>query len=205
MQEKLQTILRRLEQNRWKYYNISRKSAEFLSILAKLAKTKNVLEVGTANGYSALWLAEAVKQNGGKITTVEIDPVVVEEAKKNFFEAGLHQSIEVKIGDARKVIKELPGSFDFLFLDAVPSQYQAYLGVALPKLAKNALIVADNIVSHQHQVAGFWEFVTRNPYLESATVPLAGGLGIILKKDGEPSGSQTLCEEMADNFKIPAL
>lgn len=205
MEEKLQTILRRLEQDRWKYYNISRKSAEFLSILAKLSQAKNVLEVGTANGYSALWLANAIKENGGKITTVEIDPVVMEEAKKNFLEAGLHSAIEVKIGDAREVIKGLAGNFDFLFLDAVPSQYRAYLEVALPKLIQNALIVADNVLSHQNQAGGYLEFVERNTNLESSVVPLGGGLGIALKKDGSSSANQTVREEIVNNFKAPAF
>ncbi len=205
MEEKLQTILRRLEQNRWKYYNISRKSAEFLSILAKLSKAKNVLEIGTANGYSALWIANAIRENGGKITTVEINAVVIEEAKKNFLEAGLHRAIEVKIGDAREVVKGLAGNFDFLFLDAVPSQYRSYLEAALPKLAPHALIVADNVISHQNQAASYLEFVERNTDLESSVVPLGGGLGIALKKDEGSPADQSIRDKIMNNFKAPAF
>ena len=104
------------------YYNISADTGEFFYILVLISKAKNVLEVGTSNGYSTIWLGEAAKQNKGKITTIEISEHKVKMALDNFKRANL-SNIKIVHGNAIGEIQKLKGNFDFLFLDAVKEDY----------------------------------------------------------------------------------
>lgn len=124
---------------------IGRKKAERLAELVRRAKPRVVVECGTAIGYSGLWIARELKAAGrGKLVTIEISPQRAREAEANFRKAGLDEYVTVKVGDARKVVKEIEGSVDFVFIDCgYPNYYPCLMGLQ-DKLGGGAVVVADN-------------------------------------------------------------
>jgi len=125
---------------------IGRKKAERLAELVRQAKPRLVVECGTAVGYSGLWIARELKAAGeGKLITIEINPDRAKEAKANFRRAGLEECVTVKVGDARKVVDEIEGPIDFLFVDCGYSNYHPILVAVEKKLREGALVVADNV------------------------------------------------------------
>mgnify|MGYP001558794145 CR=1 FL=1 len=162
------------------YYNISADTGEFFHILVLISQAKNILEVGTSNGYSTIWLGEAAKQNKGKITTIEISDHKVKMAANNFKRAKL-TNIKIVRGDALKEIPKLKGKFDFLFLDALKEDYINYFKLAYPKLTKNAVIVADNAIMFERYMRDYLVYVRSNKNLRSVLVPIGSGVEFTLK------------------------
>ena len=125
---------------------IGRAKAERLAELVRQAKPRLVVECGTALGYSGLWIARELKAAGeGKLITIEIDPDRAKEAEANFRRAGLEQCVTVKVGDARKVVEQIEGPIDLLFVDCGYSTYYPILVKLEKKLSKGAVVVADNV------------------------------------------------------------
>jgi len=118
-------------------------AGRFLATLCR-AGDQRVLEVGTAIGYSALHMAEALEH--GKLVTLEIDPARAATARKFLDDAGVGDRVEIVEGDARQTLPELEGPFDVLFLDAKKDQYRDYLRLAEPLLSERALLVVDNLL-----------------------------------------------------------
>ncbi|MBI2650623.1 O-methyltransferase [Candidatus Woesearchaeota archaeon] len=162
------------------YYNISADTGQFFNILISISKAKNVLEVGTSNGYSAIWIGEAAKHNKGRVTTIEISEHKVNMAAENFKMANL-SNIKIVHGDALKEIPKLKGKFDFLFLDAVKEDYINYFKLANPKLAKNAVIVADNAMMFEKYMKDYLHYVRNNKNLRSVLIPIGSGVEFSLK------------------------
>jgi len=127
-------------------FMIGRVKAERLAELVRQARPKLVVECGAAIGYSGLWIARELKRSGqGRLITIEIVPANAREAEANFRRAGLQDLVEVKVGDARKVIEEIAGPIDFLFLDCGYSNYHPCFLAAEKKLSPKATVVADNV------------------------------------------------------------
>jgi predicted O-methyltransferase YrrM len=125
---------------------IGRRKAERLAELVRKARPKLVVECGTALGYSGLWIArELRKAGGGKLITVEISPERAKEAEGNFRRAGLEEQVTVRVGDAKKVVDQIQGPIDFLFIDCGYSNYHPILLKLEKKLRKGAVVVADNV------------------------------------------------------------
>lgn len=171
-----QEVLQRLEQTRWQYYNLHPQSAELLGLLARLARAQSVIEVGTANGYSAIVLGTVVSELGGRVVTIERDGSLVEEAKRNIAAAGLSEVVTVLPGSAYKVLRDLEGSWDFVFLDATKQEYQGYLERILPKLTPSAVLVADNLLSHAAELREFAAAVASHSHIQATVIPLGTGL-----------------------------
>ncbi len=162
------------------YYNISADTGQFFNILIRIAKSKNILEVGTSNGYSTIWLGEAVRQNNGRVTTIEISEHKVKMALENFKRANL-SNIKIVHGDALEEISKLKNKFDFLFLDAVKEDYINYFKVAYPKLTKNAVIVADNAIMFEKYMKDYLHHVRNHKNMRSVLVPIGSGVEFTLK------------------------
>ena len=125
---------------------IGRKKAERLAELVRKQKPRLVVECGTAVGYSGLWIARELQAaGGGKLITVEINPQRAREAEAAFRRAGLEQYVTIKVGDAKRVVEEIEGPIDFLFLDCGYSNYHPILVKLEKKLRKGAVVVADNV------------------------------------------------------------
>jgi len=155
----MQKLLKYLEENRTPYTaNIPRESGIFLNSLVKKYKPKSILEIETSNGYSTLWLAKDTK---AKVTTIEIDPEKVKLAKQNFKKAKL-KNIKIIQGDVIKQIPKLKSKFDFIFIDARKRDYINYIKLIKPKLNKNAIITADNIISHKNKIQEYIKYVKKH-------------------------------------------
>src|SRR3989338_3705005 len=129
MRPNIQKLLNELEnfgQSSKGYFNIPADTGKFLYNLVLISKAKNILEIGTSNGYSTIWLAEAVKHNKGRVTTIELAEHKVKHATENFMRANLDNVIKIIHGDALVLIPKLKEKFDFLFIDAVKEDYIKY-------------------------------------------------------------------------------
>ncbi len=128
---------------------------------------KKGLEIGTSNGYSALWLGMAFKVTGGHLITLEIEPKRAIEARENFEHAGLDDIIDSRINDALKEIPVLEGKFDFVFIDAWKPDYMKYLELILPKMKPGGVITAHNVTSQGSSMKDFLDEIQQNPKLST--------------------------------------
>ncbi len=174
--EKYESVLKRLEKTAKQYTNIAPENGQFLSILIQSIKAQNVLEVGTSNGYSTIWLAAALKETGGKLITLEFDPKRAEEAQVHLREVGFDNIVEVRVGDALDEIPKCDAVFDLVFLDAEKDEYRRYLELALPNIRSGGLIVADDTVTMRDEMPDYVEFVFNTPMLHSVDIPLDDGV-----------------------------
>lgn len=176
MNRKQEQILKGLEKTQKDFWNISRESANFLNMLIKISGTKNVVEVGTSNGYSGIWIANALKETGGHLTTIEYWEKRIILAQQNFQTCEVDDLITIKQGDACEVLESLEEEFDFAFIDANKSEYIKYFEIIDKKLKKGGIITADNITSHPEKVAPFVEKIKSNPNYQVEILDLPGGM-----------------------------
>ena len=164
-----------------KMLNITPDTGRLLWILVASARATRLLEVGTSNGYSTIWLADAARRTGGRVVTLELNPSKVALARRNLERSGLADRVEIVQGRAADTLAGLPGPFDFAFLDADRPSYLTYLGLVLPKLAPGGLLVADNVTSHPSELQDYLTRVKSHPDLLSVTLPIGKGEEVSLK------------------------
>lgn len=184
MNERIVKLLNELEQfgaTHGGYYNIPAETGKFFYILVKITKPKNILEVGTSNGYSTMWLAEAMKENKGKVTTIEISDFKVKMAIEHFKRTKLNKIIKIIQGDALKEIPKLKRKFDFMFIDAIKEDYLKYLKLAEKKLKKGCIIVADNAIMFKDYMQDYLNYVETNENYDSVLVPIGSGVEFSIK------------------------
>lgn len=172
-----------LEKTQHEFWNISRQTAEFISMLIKIAKVKNILEIGTSNGYSALWIADALKESGnnGHLTTIEFYEKRQSIARENIEKCGLSDYVTFKQGRALEILGELDFVPDMVFIDANKSEYIQYFDLLKDKLQKGSIILADNVTSHASKVADFLEEIKNDTRYQSQVLDLPAGLLMALK------------------------
>jgi predicted O-methyltransferase YrrM len=159
-----------------KMLNIAPDTGRLLWILVVSAGAKRVLEIGTSNALSTIWLADAVRHaGGGSVVTLERSASKIELARKNLAEAGVADHVRLEEGEALASLKRLPGPFDLVFLDADRPQYLEYLEEIVPRLRKGGLLVTDNVVSHAGELEAFLARVKSHPELFSVTLPVGNG------------------------------
>src|SRR5262245_22922376 len=161
--------------------NITPDTGRLLWILIRSARASRILEVGTSNAYSTIWLADAARASGGRVVTLEADAGKVALARENLKRAGVEDVVEIIHGRAAESLERLSGPFDFVFLDADRPSYRTYLELVVPKLATGGLLVADNVVSHAGELVDYQRLVKSHPALFSVTVPVGNGEEIALK------------------------
>ncbi len=186
MDERAQAVMRRLEdedsrdrvdgtpQSR-RLRAVTPEVGRFLSLLAKAAGALRFLEVGTSGGYSTLWLADAARETGGHITSLEIDPAKIERARRNLADAGASDLVTMVEGDARETMRSLEPGFDFAFLDAEKELYEDCLEPVIGLLRPGGMLVADNLLSHAEDLADFRAAAESHPDLECVLVPIPRG------------------------------
>jgi len=161
--------------------NVPMDDGRFLRILVESIGAKNVVEIGTSNGYSALWMLLGLKSTGGKLTTFEIEASSIKLARQNFKNAGVDNIATVVEGDAHETVKTLKGSIDLLFLDADKDGYYDYLNKLLPLVRPGGLIVAHNM--DQGGTQTYIDAVTNNADLDTLFITTgSGSVGVTLKK-----------------------
>ena len=161
-----------------RYRNITHDTGEFLSLLVRALPACRVLEVGTSNGYSAIWLADALEQTGGRLVTVESDPRRAAEAEVHWQEAGVASRIELLRGAAQKILPTLAAEppYDLIFLDAERTEYLELWPHLEPLIRrKRGLLVVDNAVSHALELSEFTTMLAVHPRFATSLVPVGKG------------------------------
>ena len=161
--------------------NITPDVGLYLNIMIKAVKAKRILEIGTSNGYSTIWLGLAAKENGGQVITLEIDTKKVSMAKENITRAGLTDDVTIIEGDAKATIKQFTQEFDFVFLDAEKEDYIEYFDLVFPIVKVGGIVIADNVISHAEYLNEYLEHVRANPNTQSVLVPVGRGEELTIK------------------------
>ena len=170
--------LSELEKTQKEFWNIPRKTGVLINMFIKMMGIKNALEIGTSNGYSGLWIAKALKQTGGKLTTIEYYDKRQSVAIANFEKCGVADIIKPLQGSACDILETLAPEekFDFVFIDANKREYVKYFELIKPHLTEKALIVADNITSHAEKVQTFIDAVDADDEFQYEIVEVPGGI-----------------------------
>ena len=203
--EKIQNVLSRLEKDidyetehldeipSEKRLNcVSKKIGMFYNILLKSINAKNILEIGMSVGYSGLWFADAVmsnKQLDGQIITIDREKFKIDNARRNFEEAGVDSLIKIREGEARKILQEIKAEFnenyfDFIFIDADKESYIEYFDLCLPLVRKGGIIGADNILFPERfndMMADYLSHVRSKSNVQSVTIPIDNGEEVTIK------------------------
>ncbi len=152
-----------------------------LNALVKGARATNILELGTSFGYSTVWLAEAAKANGGKVTTCELLKSKHDDARTNLGAAGLLDHVDLRTGNALEIIPSVPDGIDFVLVDLWKNLYVPCLELFFPKLKPGAVIVADNMLRPKQSrpdALAYRRAVRAKPGITSVLLPVGSGLEI---------------------------
>ncbi len=169
------------QQNRM--LNVPPQDGRLLQMLVKMSGVKSALEVGTSNGVSAIWMALGLKETGGKLTTLEIDPDKVKLARENFAKAGVSELIQLIEGDAMETLKTLSGTYDLVFIDAAKGQYKAYLDMIYDRIPKGGIIVAHNAIRMASSMRDYLDHVQNHPELNTVMLTTGNdGVALSYKK-----------------------
>jgi predicted O-methyltransferase YrrM len=158
--------------------NLEPASAQLLSILVRASGATRAIEVGTSNAYSTIWLAWSLAPAGGRIVSIDRNPDKHELARENLRRADLLDRVELRTGDATEIARELTGPFDLVFLDADRRKFPEQMQILLPKLAPKVLVIADNVLSHPEEIAGYLKLISGLADFEHTTVSVGKGLSI---------------------------
>ena len=151
-------------------------TGRFLFSLVAPQTDCEVLELGGSRGYSSIWLAAGVRYLGGRVLSLEHDDAKIEAWRRNIADAGLADWADLVEGDAFETLPTVDDVFDVVFLDAEKEDYERLFELARRKVEPGALVVADNVLSHQDALGGYVRARQADPSLVSTTVPLDRGL-----------------------------
>jgi len=166
----------------------------FLNLLVHMGKAQAILEIGTAIGYSTIWLGRAAEKTGGHVTTIDMNKDRRVRALKYFERAGLGNHITALEGDARKILPTLDSRFDFVFIDAAKGEYLEYLNLIYPLIAPGGILVVDNVLfrgwvvpgsdfapKYDRMVNGLRQFIQdlcQNPDFTTTVLPFGDGVSV---------------------------
>jgi predicted O-methyltransferase YrrM len=153
-------------------------TGRFLFALVAPQSACEVLEIGGSRGYSSIWFAAGARILGGRVLSLESDPVKCEAWRRNVSEAGLEEWAELIEGDAHETLPAIDDVFDVVFIDAEKDDYERLFGLAREKLEPGAVVVADNVLSHQETLGAYTHARQADATLESVTLPLDRGLEV---------------------------
>jgi len=151
-------------------------TGRFLFSLVAPQTDCEVLEIGGSRGYSSIWLTAGVRHLGGRLLSLEHDPKKIAAWRENVSDAGLDNWAELVEGDALETIGAINDVFDVVFIDAEKDDYEQLFALARTKVEPGALVVADNVLSHEETLGAYSRARQADPTLESVTVPLDRGL-----------------------------
>ena len=161
-----------------KMLNLEPETAQFLNILVRSSRRTRLLEIGTSNGYSTIWLAWAASLTGGHVTSIDRDAQKQAQADANLRHVGLRELVDFQCGDATGFVASLRGPFDCIFFDADRYSAPAQLSLLIPKLTPDVLLLADNVLSHPNEIAGYLQALEALPQFDHIVVPIGKGLSI---------------------------
>lgn len=191
-------ILKELEDyaNEFTVPIIQKEVRSFLGMLLKYKAPKNILELGTAIGYSSIFFSNYIS-DGGKITTLERERDYYDIACSNIKRAEKEGVIDIVFGDAFETVKTLDGTYDMIFMDANKSMYRYYFDTLFPRLSRGGIIVCDNILykgmvscddlapRKQNTIISnireFLDYISHHPKLETSIIPIGDGVSVSVK------------------------
>jgi predicted O-methyltransferase YrrM len=167
--------------------NVEPDTARVLAVLVLATGAQRLLELGTSNGYSTLWMADALRGVGGRLLRVDVDAARHTLARENLARAGLHEVVELRVQDAAVTLREAPEeAWDMIFLDAERSAYSGYWPGLVRVLRLGGLLAVDNVLSHAEEVREFRALVSSDERVSDAVVPTGAGLLLVVRN---PRGS----------------
>ena len=156
--------------------NITRDTGEFLALLVRGTQARRILEIGTSNGYSTLWLAEAAKDMGGSVTTVELSESKIQLARSTFARSGLASHIHLLHEDAGRLLDRSEAeAYDLVFLDSERPEYPGWWPQIRRVMGPGGLLVVDNATSHAGQMAPFMDLVRADPAFTTCLATVGNG------------------------------
>jgi predicted O-methyltransferase YrrM len=158
---------------------ISEEDGRFLRVLVATRGTRRALEIGGASGYSGIWIGQGLRQTGGRLISIEYDPLRAKEAAGNIAQAGLSDIVQVIHGDAFVEIPKLTGTFDMIFLDAWKKDYRRFFELTFPTLDAGGVFLAHNVVNKRSEMGDFFDAIDNAPGAWS-TIVAPSGEGISL-------------------------
>jgi len=166
---------------RWR--NVEPETAALLGVLVRAKVRPRVLEIGTSNGYSTIWLADAAEATGGRVTSLDIEPRRTAVAQENLAKAGLDDThVELRTEDAAIVLQAAQDdAFDLIFLDAERAAYASYWPDLVRTLAPAGLLAVDNVISHAGEVEDFRRVVEGDERVSAALVPVGAGVLLVAR------------------------
>lgn len=177
----IQRLLDEMDAEGYQFWSVPRKDGEFLHFLIKATRSRNILEVGTSHGFSAIWMGLALEETGGRITTIEIDKERYNLARKHVSEAGLSQRITCIKGDAHAEVVRLDGPFDFVFLDADKEGQLDYFNKLYPKkLVPGGILTVHNAIRQASSMKDYLEMIRKHPDFDTVTLSVTMDDGFCL-------------------------
>jgi predicted O-methyltransferase YrrM len=164
-----------------KMLNLERETAQLMGILIRATRARNILEIGTSNGFGTIWMAAAAGPES-RIITIDRNPQKVEMARDNLRRAGFLDRVDVHLGNATEIVSQLDGPFDLVLFDADRYSAPEQLRILIPKLTPSALVLADNALSHPEEIAGYLAAIGGMSEFEHTIVPVGKGLSIAVRK-----------------------
>jgi predicted O-methyltransferase YrrM len=159
--------------------NVERETGRWLALLVRATNARQLLEIGSSNGVSTIWLAAAARQNGDRVTGTEILPERAAEANRNLVDAGLDGLARVVAGDAQATVASLPGPFDLVFIDAEKDDYVDHFEAVVDRVRIGGLILADNVISHD--LSAYQAVLRERSDVETVTIPIGRGVEFTVK------------------------
>ena len=165
---------------------VSEADGRFLRVMVASNSAQRALEIGGANGYSAIWIGLGLRATGGRLVTIEYDPLRAKSAAENIRKAGLADIVTVVSGDAFKEIPKLSGGFDFVFLDAWKRDYKRFFDLVFPRVSPHGLFLAHNVLNKQEEMRDFLAAIQNEPMAFTSTVAPSGeGMSVTVKLQGK--------------------
>jgi caffeoyl-CoA O-methyltransferase len=162
---------------------VSEEDGRFLRVMVAARGARSILEIGAASGYSGIWLGLGARETGGRVVAIEYDPTRAREAAANVSAARLADTVRVIHGDAFAEIPKLPGTFDFVFLDAWKPDYKRFFDMVYPRLAPGGVFLAHNVVNKQREMEPFLTTILSHPSLFTTIVsPGREGMSVSYKR-----------------------
>jgi predicted O-methyltransferase YrrM len=160
-----------------RFRNVEPPTAELLGVLIRATGARRILELGTSNGYSTIWLGDAAQANGGTVLSVDVDQARTELARGNLQAVGLHRVVEVRTEDAEHTLRRSGDhEWDLIFLDAERPAYASYLADLVRTLSPGGVLAVDNVISHEHELVEFTSLIEARWQLTQTVVPVGAGL-----------------------------
>ncbi len=164
-------LLDEMEARGPQYWSVPRKDGEFIHLLVKATHATRILELGTSHGFSAIWIGLALEENGGNLTTIEIDRERHELARRHIAEAGLSHRVNLIRADAHAEVPRLQGAFDFVFIDADKEGQVDYFNKLYPKkIIPGGMILVHNAIRQAGAMRDYLDMIRKHPDFDTVIV-----------------------------------